>query len=81
LDRGGVELLAIERQNVPVVRLTQPHRLFKHRIEDRGEIAGRGINDLQDLGGSGFSSKRRVALNLAFGERASKVSNDLVRIG
>jgi hypothetical protein len=36
---------------------------------------------LQDLGGGGFSSKRRVALSLAFGERASKVSNDLVRIG
>jgi len=54
LDRGGVELLAIERQNVPVVRLTQPHRLFKHRVEHRREIAGRGIDDLQYLGGCGL---------------------------
>jgi hypothetical protein len=56
-------------------------RLFQNRVEDGFKVAGRGIDDLQDLGGSGFSSKRRVALSLAFSERTSKVSNDLVRIG
>jgi hypothetical protein len=25
-------------------------RLFEHRLEDRGEVAGRGIDDLQHLG-------------------------------
>ena len=32
----------------------QLHRLFQHRVEHRREIAGRGIDDLQYLGGRGL---------------------------
>src|SRR5437763_531297 len=28
-------------------RVAQPHCLFEHRVEHRGEVTGRGIDDLQ----------------------------------
>ncbi len=34
--------------------LTQPHRRFEHRVEHRREVAGRGVDDLQHLGGRGL---------------------------
>ena len=37
---------------------TQPHRLFEDRVEHRCEVAGRGIDDLQDLGGRGLLLQR-----------------------
>ena len=41
-------------------RLAQPQRFFEHRIENGREIAGRGIDDLQDLGGCGLAGERLV---------------------
>ena len=35
-------------------RLTQPHRLFEHRVEHCSEIAGRAVDDLQHIGGRGL---------------------------
>jgi len=35
-------------------RIAQPRCLFEHRVEHRGEVAGRGIDDLQYLGGRGL---------------------------
>src|SRR5438094_10015593 len=32
----------------------QAQCLFQHLVEHRGEVAGRGIDDLQDLGGRGL---------------------------
>ena len=37
-----------------VAASAQPHRLFEHRVEHRREVAGRGIDDLQYLGGRGL---------------------------
>jgi len=34
--------------------VTQPHRLFEHRIEHRREVAGRAVDNLQYLGGRGL---------------------------
>ena len=73
----------------------QGHRFFQHRIEHGREIAGRGVDDLQDLGHRGFAGQRFVALGrpliqLALGvvplrsgllELASEVGYDLLRIG
>ena len=42
--------------------VAQPDRLFEHRVEHRGEIAGRGIDDLQDLGGRGLLVQRLAGL-------------------
>src|SRR6516162_5648409 len=35
-------------------RLAQPRRLLQHRVEDRGEIARRAVDDPQHLGGRGL---------------------------
>src|SRR5437660_816034 len=32
----------------------QPYGFFEHSAEHRGEIAGRGVDDLEDLGGRGL---------------------------
>ena len=53
-DCGEVKLLAIKCGEMPVIGLAQPHCPFEHCIEHRREIAGRGVDDLQHLGGRGL---------------------------
>jgi hypothetical protein len=36
--------------------------LFQYRVEHRGEVAGRGVDDLQDLGGSGLLGESLITL-------------------
>jgi hypothetical protein len=40
----------------------------QERLEHRGEIAGRGIDDLQYLGGRSLLSERLVALGCTLGK-------------
>jgi tetratricopeptide (TPR) repeat protein len=68
---------------------------FQHRLEHRREVAGRAVDDLQYLGGRGFSIQRLVTLGLvlvslslvfvalgrALVQFALKISNDLCGIG
>ena len=37
-------------------------RLFQHRVEHRREVAGRGVDDLQHLGGRGLLLQRLARL-------------------
>src|SRR5215471_6272963 len=46
--------LAVEVTHRSEGRFTQPHRLIQHRVEYRLKITGRGIDDLQYLGGCGL---------------------------
>ena len=62
---GSVQQFAVERPDVTEGRLAQPHRLFEHRVEDRREIAGRGVDDLQDLGGRGLLLQRLAEVAVA----------------
>ncbi len=39
---------------MPESCVAQPYCLFEHRVEHRREVAGRGIDDLQHLGGRGL---------------------------
>ena len=64
----GMKVFAVERSKLPKARLAKPRRLFEDRIEHRREVAGRGIDDLQDLGGRGLSRQRLVALGSALGK-------------
>jgi hypothetical protein len=57
---------AVARKEDAECRLTDPHRLLEHGIEDRSEVAGRAVDDLQHLGGCGLSLQR-----LAFCRRLS----------
>ena len=43
-------------------RLAKPYRPVEHRVEHRGEVAGRGIDDLQYLGGRGLLLQRLARL-------------------
>src|SRR5215469_9589723 len=58
----GMSLMALDPPNVPVSGLAQADRPCQHRIEDRREVAGRGIDNLQDLGHRGLSRQRFIAL-------------------
>src|ERR1051325_4414135 len=52
--RGRGEPSVLKAQHGAERGLAEPHRLFEHRIEYRGEVAGRGIDDLEDFGGCGL---------------------------
>src|SRR6266849_5186741 len=52
--RDPAKELAVNPCEVTEARLTQPHSLFEHRVEDRREVAGRRVDDPQDLGGCGL---------------------------
>jgi hypothetical protein len=49
-----VKEVAVIGEEVSIGRLAQPHRLFDDRVEHRRKVAGRGIDDLQYLGGGGL---------------------------
>src|SRR5215469_14432185 len=53
-NRGEMEKFAVIGKHVTVSRLAEPDRSLEHRFEDRGEVAGRGVDDLQDLGSGGL---------------------------
>src|SRR5262245_13292546 len=48
---GRTESFAVKRQKMSESRIAQSQRLVEHRVEYRCEITGRGIDDLQYLGG------------------------------
>jgi hypothetical protein len=56
-------------------------RLVEHRIEDRGEVAGRGVDDLQHLGARGLLLQRLVTLGFALGKLTLQIGYELLRIG
>jgi hypothetical protein len=50
---------------MPMRGLAKAHRLFQYRVEHRGEVAGRRVDDLQDLGGRRLSLQRLLTLSFA----------------
>src|SRR5215831_8098838 len=53
-NRGEMKKFAVIGKHVTVSRLAEPDRSLEHRVEDRGKVAGRGIDDLQYLGSRGL---------------------------
>src|SRR6516164_11805596 len=51
--RDRMEGIAVKGVEVAMARLTQAYGLLEHCIEDGGEVAGRGIDDLQYFGSRG----------------------------
>ena len=49
-----MKALPIPGQHNSKGRFAETPSPFQHRIEDRSEVSGRGIDDLQDLGGRGL---------------------------
>jgi hypothetical protein len=66
----------------------QAHRLFEHRVEHGHKIAGRGVDDLQYLGGRGLLLQRLITFGFEFvalcrqlGQLALKITDGLLEMG
>jgi len=62
-------------------RFAQHGRLFQHRIEHRGEIAGRRIDDLQHLGHRALAGERFVTLGAGLFQLAAQRGDGFKRLG
>jgi len=60
--------LAIPNRQRSKSRLADPGRLLENCVEDRYQIAGRGIDYLEDLGGCDLLISCRVTLGFALGK-------------
>jgi hypothetical protein len=83
-----MEALAIPGSENAKGCFAQPRCLFQYCVEHRGQIAGRGVDDLQNLGGCGLLSQRFVALGCslsklgsAFGKLTFEIGCTLLGIG
>src|SRR6516225_6011854 len=54
MTRDSAEVLAVVKKQASEFGPAEGVRLFKYRIKHRGKIAGRGVDDLQYLGGCGL---------------------------
>jgi hypothetical protein len=57
--------------------VAEPRRLFQYRLEHWRQVAGRGVDSPQDLGGRGLARQRLVAL----GRRLIQVPLSFVQLG
>src|ERR1700758_4342136 len=68
VERDRVKMIPIVAIEHTVRGLAQGRRLSEHRVEHGCEVAGRRIDDLQDLGGRGLLLQRLVTLGFALGK-------------
>src|ERR1700730_18909024 len=59
-------------------RLAEVCRLLQHRVEHRPQIAGRFVDDLQDLANGGLSGQRLVALAPEVGDNRPRIRRRVV---
>src|SRR5215831_2547577 len=76
-----MEMLSIIGFEITKSRGAQTHRLFQYRIEHRGEIAGRGIDDAQHLGDRRLLRKKLVTVGPCVSKLALKGGVSLLKIG
>jgi len=80
-QRRGAEAFAIEGPQITEGSATQVQRLVQHRVEDRREAAGGGVDDLQHLGHRRSLGQRLVALGFALGKLTMQIGYELLGIG
>src|SRR3954452_2442115 len=78
---NGMKSLAAICMKFPESCSIQLQGFCENHIEHRREIAGRGIDDLQDLGGRGLPSQSLVPLGDYFVEPALQLREGGLRIG
>src|SRR6516165_2821490 len=81
MHRGRTESLTVPKSQGSKRRSAQAVRLLQDRVEHRREIAGRGIDNLQDLRGRRLLLQRLVTLCSAFGKLTLQIGYELFRIG
>jgi hypothetical protein len=79
--RRSAEILAIEKLQIPTFDAAKLMRLLQYRVEHRRKIAGRGVDDLQHLGGRSLLSERLVAVGSALGKLALQIGYEPLEIG
>ena len=52
--RRRAEMRPVAQKQRSVIAVAEPVRLFQYRVEHRGEVAGRAVDDAQHLGGRGL---------------------------
>ena len=80
-DRHRTKVFAVEELQAAGDDPTEGVRLFQNCVEHGGEVAGRGIDDLQDLSGRGLPLERLVSLGLALGKFSLTVGKLTLQIG
>ena len=75
------DLAAVAGRQKPELRLAEAHRPFEYRIEYRREIAGRGVDDLQDLLGRSLLLQKLVAVDEACLQPLLEFGDGLLEIG
>src|SRR5262249_40031989 len=76
-----IEAFDVACPKCPRGRIAKGYCLLNHRLEHWPEVAGRGIDHLQDFIGRGLLSECLVTLGSALVEFAPKIRNHLLRIG
>jgi hypothetical protein len=76
-----MEALAVKGVEMPVGGAAEPHRLFKHSVEYRGEVARRSVDGLQHLGGRDLSLQCLVTLRFALGKFSLTLGKVTLQIG
>ena len=80
VHRYEPEILAVIGRQAAIFGAAERVRLLQYRVEYRGELARRAVDDLHDLGNRGLLSQRFVALGRERGEFASQRDYGLVGV-
>lgn len=78
MNRDAKKGFAVEGEQIAVGRFPRRRCSFQHRVEHRLEVAGRGIDDAEHLGGSGLLSARFVELGGARDDLPLEFRNGLM---
>ena len=83
-----LEMTAMDDHQRTESGLAQGMRLLQDRVENRREVAARGIDDTQNLCGRGLLCERLVAFDrarrhqlLGFGKLPLEIGDDLLPVG
>ena len=80
--RGAqMKALTIPSSEMAKGSLAEPRCLFQHCVEHRGEVAWRGVDDLQHLGRCGLPLQRLVTLGSTLGKLTLQIGYELLGIG
>ena len=79
-NRNSTQSLAVGNKKLAELRRAKPHGLFEHCVKHWRQMAGRGINDLQYLGGCGLPLQGLIALGKGLIERPLQLSDGAPKV-
>jgi hypothetical protein len=81
MESHGLEAFAVAHEQRAVSGAAKIVCLLKYGLEHRREIAGRGIDDLQHLGGRGLPLQRLVAFGSTLGKLTLQIGYEQLGVG